>query len=312
MRPEVHTAAQSRLVDELLGWDLERPDVPSGLVDDLRRRLEDGVRPVLADLPAGADRWVGPSTLLRAVRCAGWYVHDRDMEVVPTPAMLVRALVRRAVVEDWRTQRLRTPAEVVDVVARELASGRSRDAGAYNALPPADVAGVHADVAALVAEVRDAWPALPAEANPRIGSPVRVRVAEGRVVLGTVPDLVLGGVRDEAARLLPVALRTGPRRAGDDLALDRVTALLLTLRAGQPPFRWASYYVPEGDWHLEDLDVEVLHATVDWVVVALARARALARMREVPEADRRPGGHCQRCGLVTSCAVAETGARTLA
>jgi hypothetical protein len=100
---------------------------------------------------------------------------------------------------------------------------------------------------------------------------VVVPLAGGRVLLTSLFDLVLGDPSTGSASVCLVEVRSGARRSGDR-ARRRYAALLETLRSGAPPFRVATYYTRDGSIEVDEVDDDLLTATVSDVVEAVTTA----------------------------------------
>jgi hypothetical protein len=295
---DIDTPAQQRLRDELLAWDAERPAVDPGLASRLRAALEQGVAEVLDEHDVGDERlWVSKSALDR-LACDGWWVDRRETGFTPSSAMVAGVLAHRAIELDQGSGRRHGP----DVLVRRAWDELATDAGAMadhaNGLDALDADMLRDDVLQLLTDHRDTWPLLPVAAHVRTEQQVRVRLAAGRVVLLGAPDMTIGSVRDDRARMLLVDLKTGMRREQQERQDLRFYALLLTLKYGQPPFRWASYYVAEGGWDAEDLDEQLLWTAVRRTVDGVRQA---ARLLTGGDLHLRPGGYCRFCSRRDDC-----------
>lgn len=308
------TPAQARLRDELLAWAAPRPTVDERLADQLQRELEQGVLRRLRahgrlepeELPTGRPQryadavFVSKSRLDRLV-CDGLYRAALEAPFRWSRAGAVGTLAHLSIQHDHELRRARTPEQVVASTWRMVASRQGGDglASWCNELDEATAAGVRREVEQLLTEHRDVWPPLPSVLQPRFEQPVRVELAGGRVVMLGTPDLTVGRVRDDRARVLLVDFKTGLRRPARERQELRFYALLLTLKLRQPPFRWASYYVTEGAWDAEDLDEELLRTAVRRSLDGVDQALRLADA----DADERlrAGDWCRFCPRRDAC-----------
>jgi hypothetical protein len=263
-RPPTATAAQARVVDELLAWGRPRPVAPEGLVEVLDRRLS-------AAIAAGLDASDGPPPGRRVLSvraltagtsdAEGPFIHDRDT---------VRGiLLGESFARDVERQHVGPPRAVVAAVADELAAERPADPASasawWNAAPPSQRSDLLAEIDGVLADARLLWPPLPRDhLDVAVRPHLRIAVGGGPVQLSARPDLVLDSPRrDERARALVVVTRTGMPRPPQDRALARATALVHTLSTGRPPFRWVVLHLTDGRFEVEDLDPQVLAETAE-------------------------------------------------
>ncbi len=302
--------AAERLARDLLGWQQPRPEAPTGLAAELRDRLEAGC----AALGEGLDRaaqagrggavWVTKTSLAR-LACDGWQRDPRPYE--HTRANVRGVLAHAAVERDWRDGRRASASRVVEQVWVEEATRRPGDPASLsrwlNDCGDEDAEVLRGEVAELLEAFREVWPALPADrVVAHLERPVTLRLAGGRVVLRGVPDLVLDSPRrDDRARTLVVDLKTGLPRPEPDRAELRFYALLVTLRDGRPPFRWATYHVPEGRMEAEDLRVVTLERTVARVLDGIGQAVRLATHPDDTGLLIRGGAWCRSCLREPDC-----------
>lgn len=305
------TPAQTRVRDELLAWDAERPVVDPELASTLRATLEDGARAVFArhdvpDPPQDGWRyadsvWVSKSRLDRLV-CDGLYRSALEEPFTYNAAIAVGTLSHRAIELDHATRRAHTPEAVVERAWHEAATEQGDALAAFaNGLDDIDAASLRQEVEQLLTEHRDVWPPLPSGLHVRGEQSVRVELLGGRVVLQGTPDLTIGRVRDDRARMLLVDLKTGLRRPEVERQELRFYALLLTLKHGQPPFRWAAHYVAEGAWDVEDYRPELLDTAVRRTLDSIDQAVRL--MDPDVEERLRAGRWCRFCPRRDSCAT---------
>jgi hypothetical protein len=311
---QLDTPAQQRLMTDLLGWGAPRPSAPAGLAARLLDVLETGLEPLRDDLAAVAARRPRRSvsvtrTSLRRLVCDGWHL---DPEPYTHTWVNVRGtLTREAIAADWAGRRNMPAAQCVDQVWHETASRRPGDPSSLsawlNAQPAGETATLRREVTELLETFREVWPPLPREAVvPQIRRPVEVRLAHGGVTLRTTPDLVLFSHQDDdLARCLVVDLKTGQPRSDEDRNDLRFSALLVTLAHGKPPFRWASFYVPEGRSDPEDLEVAALESAAQRVLEGVRQAVRVARTTtDEVGLELRAGSWCTRCLREDRCEVA--------
>lgn len=274
-RPPTATAAQARVVEEVLAWGRPRPIAPSGLVPALARRLD-------AAFAGGTGPAAGPPTRgMLAVRglvgSGTWsleapFVHDR--------ATVRGILLGRSFARDVEQRHGASVGDLVAAVADELAGERPADPASasawWNTAPAARRRELMAEIADVLADVRTLWPPLPREhLDVTVRPQVRVPIGAGAVLLAARPDLVLDSPRhDDRARALVVVTRTGMPRPVQDRALVRATALVQTLATGRPPFRWVVLHLTDGRLETEDLDAQVLLATAERIGTLAARSVA--------------------------------------
>lgn len=310
---ETTTPAQARLRDELFAWAQPRPEVDATLVDELRRELEDGAVERLRahgrlepeELPTGRPQryadalFVSKSRLDRLV-CDGLYRAALAEPFRWSRPGAVGTLSHLTIQRDHETRRRWSPEQVVDATWRATASVPGDGLAAWcNGLDEGEEAAVRQDVEQLLTEHRDIWPQLPSTLHPRFEQSVRVELAGGRVVLLGTPDLTVGRVRDDRARVLVVDFKTGFRRPAQERQELRFYALLLALKLRQPPFRWASYYVAEGAWDVEDLAEPLLRTAVRRTLDGIDQALRLAD-EDAPE-RLQAGRWCTFCPRRDGC-----------
>lgn len=310
-------APRQRLLEDLLAWGGPRPADDPTLVADLRTELEDGLARLGTGLAtAAADarqgRLLVSKSALDRLACDGW---QRDPKPYTHSWPNVRGtLTHLAVEQDWHERRADVPTGVVDRVWRAEATRRPGDPASLSAwlnrLPGDEAAALRGQVADLLADFREVWPVLPADAvRARVERPVEVALAGGRVILRGVPDLVLlSPRRDDRARTLVVDLKTGLPRPEHDRHELRFYALLVALAWGRLPFRWATYYVTEGRAEVESLRADTLRVTVRRVLDGVAQ---LVRLGAGDPADERlqGGAWCRFCAREDDCAVADEARR---
>lgn len=314
--PGVEGPAQQRLVDDLLAWDRLRPAVPAGLVDGLRANLEAGLHELGAGLDVAAASTRDGAVLVTATSlsrlvCDGW---QRDPLAFAQGTASARGLLTLAAIDrDLADRRADPPAEVAEQVWHEQASRRPGDPASVshwlNQRPASEAAQLRHDVASLLAAFREVWPLLPAdEVVVESRRPIVVDLAGGRVRLSGAPGLVLSSPRhDDRARSLVVDLRTGLPRADQDRMRLRFQALLVTLRDDRPPFRWATFHVPEGRSEIEDLAEDRLQRAADRVLDGVHQAVRLATHPTDQGLTIRGGPWCRWCRRASVCPEAATG-----
>lgn len=302
--PDPRTPAQRRLVEDLLGWRTPRPPAPVGLDAELRHLLEDGIEPIAAEIPDGENVFVGKSSLDRLV-CDGLFLDREESEFSWSLPMVLGKLAHKAIEDDWRSGATLAPGEVVDRSWRQFASTADGFAGFLNGLDAPTDATLRHDATQYLTEFRDTWPPMPDWMQPRLESKVRVTLAGGRVVLGGTPDLTMGRLRGDSCRMLLVDFKTGMRKPQSERDELRFYALLLTLKYGVPPFRWAAYYVAECAWSAEDFDPQLLYAAVRRVIDGVAQAVKMRYHRPADDAlALRGGSWCRWCSRREYCPAA--------
>jgi hypothetical protein len=160
--------------------------------------------------------------------------------------------------------------------------------------------GLRGAVSQRVISFRESFPCLPATAEVRAEKPYLVRLADGRVELRGVPDLVLGRALATQRQVLLVDLKTGSR-GPHHLHDMRFYALLATLATGVAPFRVATYYLDEAAWEHEDIEFDHLEAAARTVADKLVRAGALADEPAREDLRLVPGPACRWCRRAAGC-----------
>jgi hypothetical protein len=312
-RPFTSTAAQERMVDELLAWGAPRPVTPAGLVDALMARLSGAVAEwseLRARTVPGTERplLVTKSRLTR-ITCDGL-----QREPVPYQHAWANArgtLTHAAIELDVDGLRSTSSTEVAARAWQRLATDRVGDpaslAAWLNGRDEAERSLLVAESAALLDGFREVWPVLDTSAV-RVHTERRL-VADlgGRAIrLQGVPDLLVTSPRrDGHARTLLIDLKTGMPRGQQDRDELRFYALLATLRDGSPPFRWATLYVTEGRVEHEDLSEAVLAVAAERVADAIRQAARIVRVTQGEAEEHLVGGAwCSRCRRESACPVA--------
>ena len=316
VRPSTTTAAQARLVDDVLGWGAVRPLAPTGLPERLLVRLGPAVAAWLELRAERADLAARPlvmtKTRLARLVCDG--LQREPAPFVHAWANVRGTVVHAAIEEDLRGARGEPAAALVERSWHRLATDRPGDPasiGAWlNARDGGERATLSDEAVRLVETFREVWPDLSASSLRLRPEQRIVTHLGGRAVrLQGVPDLILESpVRDGHARTLLVDLKTGMPRGQQDRDELRFYALLATLRDEHPPFRWATLYVTEGRVEHEDLSEAVLAATADRVADALQQAVRIARTSAGVDGEVLRGGvWCRGCRRVVGCPVAAAG-----
>lgn len=268
-------------------------------------------RAVLFELAAGDRRrslGVTPGDVERAV-CDGWriapepFVADRHV----ARGVLARSAVLAALgdpAEDAPPRRIAT--ETWRGVAARAAGDPSSLSAWLNAQEPAAREALVDEVADLVRLAREVWPVLPPRRVRTVTDEVTTVLLSGGLVRlrGTIDVQLDSRHDDRRARRLIVDVRTGMPRPRVDRDRARFAALLSTLHAGTPPFRWVTYYATEGRVEVEDLATSALEAAADRVVTTVEQR---VRLRDVapdtPEARLAlaAGPWCAFCRRRTTC-----------
>jgi hypothetical protein len=282
------TAAQRRVRDEVLAWGGDRPVVPATLVADVGAALANAVAAGMPPSTGARGRQVvGASTLARPPGTGPPQRHD---------AATVRGVLLAAVVAaDLAAGQVGDVTAVVARAVEDLGSARPGDPASpstwWNAASPAERDAIRDEVVAVCADLRGLWPPLDADrARVSIGPGLRATVPGQPVVLTARPLVVVDSPRrDERARAVVLVARTGMPRPREDRLLARITALVLTLATGRPPFRWGILHVTVGRLEVEDLDADVLLATA-----ATAGARVGTVLADRAALGRGHGPHRSR------------------
>lgn len=299
------TPGQERLVSELLGRGAPRPGIDVDLARDLRARIETAIEQHVDGIPDDEQLFLG-KTGLAALACEGRFLDLEDQPFEWSIPIVRGKLGHKALEVDWHTDRELSTRDAASRAFEVLADEPGGLGDWLDALDDVDRKMLHGEAAAYVAEFRDTWPTLPPGANARLEQPMRVSLAGGRVKLAGTPDLLLGTANRHEARMLLVDFKTGLRKPLVERQDLRFYGLLSTLKYGVPPWRWATFYVAESDWDLEDCSAELLTTAVDRVVDAVRRAVRL-RWHTPAEADLvlSAGPACDWCGRRDTCPEAE-------
>lgn len=302
----MRTPTQQRAWDDLLAVGRPRPAPDPSWPRALRARLEEAAREAASHLPGDAVLRIN-KTALDALNCDGRYLDLRSQPFSWSERLLAGKLAHRAIELDHAGGFQRPVTDLVAHAWMETATDRGSAASFV-----ADLGGVAADslrgsVTQRVITFRESFPALPSSAEVRAEKPYTVRLADGRVELRGVPDLVLGRAMATERRVLLVDLKTGNRNARH-LHDMRFYALLATLATGVAPFRVATYYLDEAAWEHEDIELDHLEAAVRAAAPKLARAGWLDAVRPPDDALRLlPGPACRWCARSPECPVSTPG-----
>lgn len=300
---DLRTPAHERLVADLLAWEQPRPVADPDLVAALRQELDEGLRAVARSFPPGQRLFLGKTTLNTLV-CDGRYLDHTESDFEWSLPLILGKLAHRAFELDQATRRQENPETLVRHAWDEFSTAPGSLADYLNGLDRITASATRHQCEQRVAEYRDLWPLLPAGVPFRTEVKIKLSAADGAIVVQGTPDIVVGAIRDDRCRLMLVDLKTGHRNPMSERQDLRLYALLAAIKYGQPPFRWATYYVSEGAWDVEDLAPELLQGAARRVIDGAERAARL--VFDEPSELRLVGGSwCRFCGRADSCEAAE-------
>ena len=292
------TPAQLRVVDELMALGQERPVFERDLAVRLRDQLEAGLAPAAEKLAPEELPWVNKDRLAKVHACEAHFLAETDFEWTARTAR--GSVVHKALELSVTLGDDAVPLELVDHAIETLKDDdRRASPGPWLADAPAlDIAELRSSANDVVAKFFECWPPLQAKWIPRTETGIGVPLLDEKVMLWAKVDLLLGKPQGQQARTLVVDFKTRGKYARhlDDL---RFYALVQAVRLGVPPFRVASYYLDTADFHVEDVDEDVLQSTVRRVIAGVTK------MIELRAGTREPtiteGPQCSWCQLRDTC-----------
>jgi hypothetical protein len=296
------TPTQQRAWDDLLAIDQPRPTPDPAWPQPLRTRLEEAARRAVDDLPPEVRLRLNKSAL-DALNCDGRYLDLRAQPFEWSPRLLLGKLAHRAIELDHAGGFQRPVHALVEHAWTEVATDRGSAAAFVSELGGVAADGLRGAVSQRVISFRESFPVLPPTAEVRAEKPYLVRLADGRVELRGVPDLVLGRALASERRMLLVDIKTGSR-GPHHLHDMRFYALLATLATGIAPFRVATYYLDEAGWEYEDITFDHLEAAARTVADKLVRAGTLSPQPTSEPLRLVPGPACGWCRRAPECPAA--------
>jgi hypothetical protein len=284
------------LFGALCGRGGPRPTLDPSLIALLRARLEEAAAPA-ADLPDDVVVRVSKHAVERVRRCEARHLAELAGDDPEPSAPLVRGRLLDAVFRQVVTTGVIGADPVADAIAACVAEGDATIAAALEALPVAEQTEVRADVVERSLTLAARWPTIPPEANLRTQERSAVRLAGGRVLLTSRPDVTFGRVIMAGSRVCLVEAKSGTLRPAHHNDL-RFYALVEALRWGAPPLRASTYAMADGRVASLIPDDGELVAAADTAADAVRR---LVRLAAGDAPRREPNPLCPSCPLVSGC-----------
>lgn len=296
------TPVQERTLVELMASKEERPLFPADLAERLRASLEQRLAPIAARVADGDQLWATKARLTNLhLRCEGLFAANelREGEFEYGFKLAVGNVTHKSV----EVSVFRPGLPEAELVERAVAKLRRED-GRFDqymeSLDDVDGAEIEAEAVRRTALFRATIPPIQRAWGPVVELPLKVELADGRIVLYGQPDISLGVQNDSEpmrARRMFLELKTGQDRPEYDEDL-RFYALCATLRFGVPPFRVATLLLDDGTWRIQDVSPDLLEAAVRRVGDYFERAIELVTGAEP---QLRPGAWCQWCPRRMTC-----------
>jgi hypothetical protein len=296
------TALQQRALDDLMGRGVERPvfraELPAELAGEIERRVGDP----LHALPEDEALFVTKGRMADLhQRCEGLFLanHLGEGGFEYGFRLAVGKVVHKAVEVGVYARGL-SEAELVERVIERVSVDDPQFGDYVGVLDPIDRADLEAEAVRLTQVFRAAFPPLEKAWTPSVEMSHKVKLAAGRLVLHSRPDLSLGGTDQEdplRARRLILELKTGPDRPEHDEDV-RFYALVAALFFGVPPFRVATVHLDSGTWRYQDVTEDLLRSAARRVADGCVRAVALLRGEEP---RLRGGAWCGWCPRSSDC-----------
>lgn len=285
---------QRQVLDVLAKPDGWQP-LPESVVADVRARLHEGLSPIADSLDPAAPLWVSKGRLSSVHGCE---VHHLAADGVFAWTLAnVRGTVLHKAVElglNWRGPVV--PGHVVDEAFVRLADDGS-DVGRFvEGLGGSERATLRGVVVDLYTKFDECFPPLKAAWRPVVESRARYDLFDGRIVLSTRADLMLGG---PGAKVI-IDVKSGAIYANHREEL-RFYALVEALRSGVAPRLTASYSLLTARPEVEDVTEGVLQAAVRRTIDGVRAHVELVGGIRKPE--YRPGTSCRWCPLAAECEI---------
>jgi len=283
------------LFAQLSGRDGPRPGFDRELVASLRAHLELAAAPALGLADDVVVR-VSKASSERVRRCEAMHVALLGVGA-PQSVPLVRGRLLDAVFRRVVTTGEVGPDAFDEAVAACRADGDESIDEALAAFSGPDRDEVRSDVGERATALAARWPRMPASANVRTQERSVVRLAQGRVVLTSRPDVTFGRVMSRGSRVCLVEAKSGILRPSHHADL-RFYALVEALRWGAPPLRASTYAMADGRVACLTPDADELTAAAETASDAIRR---LVRLASGGEARRDASSLCPSCPLVDGC-----------
>jgi hypothetical protein len=295
------TPTQERAMAELFGTGRARPSFDRDLGPWLRRELEARLAPVAASLEPGRTLSLNKGTLGRLHTCEGLWLAEQQSGFTWSAPVARGVVAHKAVELCVHLRDVPPPLDLVDLAIERIIDAGG-DWGPRDWLldaPAAELAELRGSAADWVVKFQDTFPPLRRTWRPRLESSLTVELCQGAISLRGKVDLALGRAEGTVAKVVIIDFKTGHARRMhiDDL---RFYALLETIRVGVPPFRLATFSLDSGTWQAEDVDPDILTATIRRV------AAGAVKLAELGAADPRPpvltpGSACRWCPDADGC-----------
>lgn len=276
----------------------ERPTFDSTLRVDLKAALEIAVNHLGSAIPDDDILFVGKRQLAQVMGCETRYLAELEDDFEWSIPLARGTIAHKAIELSVHWRGAIEPLTLVDETLAKLEFDEASLGKWIQGISEADRAELRAEASTRVTSFFECWPPLKPGWRPTMEMPVRVELAEGKIVLAGKVDLALGRASGSVAGKVLVDLKTGRFSPihRDDL---RYYALLDTIRVGTPPRLLATYYLDQGRFTPEAVSVPVLEAAAARVV------EGVHRMVELRHQDAEPGTQtgptCHWCPALSRC-----------
>lgn len=295
---------QQYVWDEMFDAGGERPTFPAELSTDIRELLNSKLADIAANYTASDALWISKSPLGSVLRCEGLFA----VQEFAWRANIARGTVAHKALEIHGTIKddnpiRNIPRELVDrAITYMIDEDDPRGIASY--LISADeieLAKLRSEAVNAVGAFFEAFPPVKSTWKPRWERSIKASLCSNRIVLSGKIDLALGTSTARRAGAMFIDFKTG--RITPDHRYDlRFYALLQLLFSGVPPFRCVTFDLESGEFEVEAIDADVLHAA------ALRTAEGVERIHAIKNQLREPvlttGGHCNYCPDRPNCSAA--------
>ena len=279
---------------EQLGAKLEeRPEFNDDLQRLLKTELEERSRELSSVIPSNETLFISKYHLNQIMRCENQFKYEREQQFewsVPT----ARGTISHKAIElsaFWNQPHV-DPLTLVDEAINRSKDGTDGLAQWLRNLSEGDAAQLRGDVNNRVASFLETWPPLENQWRPMLEAPIRVELAEGKIILSGKVDLSLGRPLGNTAGKVIVDFKTGsfyPAHRED----VRFYALLEAIRIGVPPRLVATYYLDRAEFAPELISENVLRASLARAIDGMQRIVEI--LYQESETTRCSWDRCQWC-----------------